>query len=128
MSAESPAVSIGGLDWRHGTVDESEHLSDEEFVAELVRKLQREPWHVLKNHCFHKAFKFKRMCAARGIKAKVILTIGIQPVLKWHLAYVSLHARGWINGKEYEVAHTREYVSPFWTNAHDFRSLIGIWV
>lgn len=98
------------------------------FIDTLVDKLQREPYNAILNNCFHKSFRFRKQCRRAGIKARVLIGAGIQYTSKLHIYYPFFHARGSVNGQDYEVTHTREYVSPIGTNAHDFINLFGIWI
>jgi len=100
----------------------------DDFIDALVDELQRTNYNVLLNNCFHKSFEFRKRCRRAGVPARVLIGMGVQYTSKLHVYYPFFHARGFVDGKEYEVTHTRDYVSPIGTNAHDFVNLAGIWI
>jgi len=104
-------------------------VEDQEFIDRLVHNLQQENWSMLKNNCFHKSIKFYRVCRARGLDAHILVGIGIQITRRpIRIPFLSAHARGWVDGVEYEVSNDHDFVSVFGTNAHEYTNIIGIWI
>ena len=83
-----------------------EHLYQE--AEKIAEGLRQEPYSLLFNDCITKSIRFVRACRRRGIKARVVLTVGRSlarlPLLgKWATIPV-IHSWAEVAGKRFEVS------------------------
>jgi hypothetical protein len=96
-------------------------MSNDNKIESIVTELQQTKYNFITNNCFHKSVMFKKRCQEASIKARMSIGFGLQYVGRFHYPFV--HARGFIDGKKYEVTHTKEYTG---INSHDFRDIFNV--
>ena len=75
-------------------------------VEEIAESLRSEPYHLLKNDCISKSVRFKRICRARGIRARLVVCIGLARAMwfgKW-LVLPVIHGWAEVEGKRIETS------------------------
>jgi hypothetical protein len=83
--------------------DSSDRLEAAERVAEMLRQ---EPYRFLTNNCLTKSMRFKRICRAKGIFARIAVCIGAADAVLFgrRLTIPVVHGWGVVESKRIEVS------------------------
>lgn len=77
-------------------------------VDSVAEALRREPYALLTNDCITKSIRFVRACRRRGIRARMVLTIGRAtarpPLLRRWVNMPVIHCWGEVSGTRFEVS------------------------
>lgn len=86
------------------TTDEVE--PPEEIIA-LAEKFQRQPYHFFGRNCLHKSWDFVQECRRRGVRAKMVICLGIvyPQLVRWRFPFLGIHSWGEVAGQRLEVSH-----------------------
>jgi len=101
-------------------------------VEKIAEKFRQEPYHVLpmRYSCIGKSFRFKEECIEAGIKARVVISLGVVttkrlgPLLK----ILMIHGWGEVDSERIEVARPLDEESPWGTFDIDLKPTIAIWI
>jgi len=101
-------------------------------VDRIAEELRQEPYHVfpMKFNCIGKSFRFKRKCAKLGIKARVVICLGIIETERFGFLMRILMVHGWgeVDNKRIEVGRPLDQKSPWGTFDIDLMPLIAVWL
>lgn len=99
------------------------------MLEEIADSIRAEPFHILTNNCLIKSFRFKRECALRGIKAKVVISFGYTRVTRFiKLIIPIIHAWAEVEGKRMEVARPLDEPGPWGTLDSEVKPLVAVWI
>lgn len=72
----------------------------------IAERLRQEPYVLFKNDCLFKSIRFKKECKAAGMKAKVVVCIGLTRAEWFHhwLTILVIHGWGEVDGKRIETS------------------------
>ena len=81
----------------------------EDSVDDLVGKIRRRPYSIVRDNCLTKSVEFARRCTAMGLEAKVVLCLALfrlrVPVLGFRAPVIGPHFYTEVLGKQYEISH-----------------------
>ncbi len=98
-------------------------------MEEVADRLRAEPFHTLRNNCLVKSFRFKRECARRGIRARVVISLGYTRVKRrLRLTIPIIHAWGEVEGKRIEVARPLDEPSLWGTLDSEVQPVLAVWI
>jgi hypothetical protein len=99
-------------------------------VEIIADSLRHEPFHTLRNNCLIKSFRFKRACARRGIRARVVIAFGYTQVRRncFNLTIPIIHGWGEVEGSRIEVARPLDEPSLWGTLDSAVKPIIAIWI
>lgn len=98
-------------------------------VDEIAEELRHEPYHILsmRCNCIGKSFRFKKKCLNAGIKARVMICLGIVrlgPLIKIPVIY----GCGEVDNKRIEVARPLDKKNLWGTFDIDLEPIFAIWI
>ena len=98
-------------------------------MEEVADSIRGEPFHALWNNCLIKSFRFKRDCARKGIKARVVVSFGYTRVISHiRLTIPIIHAWGEVEGRRIEVSRPLDEPGIFGTLDSEIKPLAAIWI
>jgi len=83
-----------------------EHEPDLEKAEEIAKIIRNETYHLLTNDCIIKSLKFRRTCKKMGVRAKVVLCLGLGRA-KWLNCWLTIpviHAWGEVKRQRIETS------------------------
>ena len=100
------------------------------MVETIANSLRHEPFHILRNNCLVKSFRFKRRCARRGIAARVVISFGYTRVRRgcFNLTIPIIHAWAEVAGSRIEVARPLRQPGPWGTLDSEVRPVFAVWI
>ena len=100
------------------------------MVETIANSLRHEPFHILRNNCLLKSFRFKGQCARRGIKARVVISFGYTRVRRgrFNLTIPIIHAWAEVAGSRIEVARPLDEPSVWGTFDSEVRPVFAVWI
>ena len=81
-------------------------MTNPDEIEQLAEQLRREPYHLLKDDCLTKSARLKKKCLSIGVKARVVVCLGLARA-KWFNRWLTIpDIHGWceVSGKRIETS------------------------
>lgn len=87
-------------------------------VEQYIEQVHREPWHLLRNNCFHKSIRIFRAARRSGIPTNLVLALEKAPKkLGGVIPIILPHAHVIVNGVAVHVGFSPEQEETHWKNS-----------
>lgn len=99
-------------------------------AEEIAGALRQEPYILFRNDCIVKSIRFKSQCRAVGIKAGVVVCIGLSSA-RWFGRWLTIpviHAWGEVEGKRIETSRPLGSSGIWGIVPINIKPMIGIWL
>lgn len=107
-----------------------ENMERDKIIYEIVEQIRHVPFNTFTNNCLIKSLRFRKECRKVGVKAAVVMTLGIVELNRFgiHAKLPFTHTWAYIDECRIEVARPLDQKSPWGSYDIDLKPIIGIWL
>lgn len=102
----------------------------DEKINAIAERLRGEPFHMLMNNCILKSIRFRRMCQAIGVSARVVFALVIVRNKRYPLVPYVVWFHGWaeVDGQRVELARPLDDENSCGVLDSEIRPIVGVWI